>query len=64
MPGGLGTFPSKCKILSSIPSTDGKKCWVWWSTSVIPELRRQRHKDHKFEANLSNIVNTRPTWTT
>lgn len=31
---------------------------MWWQTSVVPVLRRSRHKDQKFKAILGYISNS------
>jgi hypothetical protein len=33
---------------------------MWWHTCVIPELRRQKHRDHDFNISLDYIVSFRP----
>lgn len=35
---------------------------MWWYISVGPELRRQRKKDHTFEAILIYLESSRPFW--
>jgi hypothetical protein len=33
--------------------------WVWWNMPAISALRRLRHEDHKFKANLDYIKRPR-----
>jgi hypothetical protein len=33
---------------------------MWWHTPVIPAIRRQRKKDHKFEVSLVGQVSCYP----
>jgi hypothetical protein len=35
---------------------------VWWLTSVISALGRQRQEDLEFKASLSYIASSRPAW--
>jgi hypothetical protein len=37
------------------------KSQVWWFTPVIFALRRQRQKDHEFEASLRYTANKKAT---
>ena len=54
---GIGRVP-----LGSIPGTAKKKKnpqkinQEWWHMPVIPVLGRLKQEDHRFKANLSNLV--------
>lgn len=55
-------LPSMHKALDASPHHCINK--AWWRTSAIPTLRRQKHKDQKFKANLGYIVNLSSPWAT
>lgn len=37
---------------------------MWWYTTVIPTLRKEKHRDQEFKVSLSYLTSLRPTWTT
>jgi hypothetical protein len=52
----IDTFPQSLNLSKTINFQE------WWFTHIIPALKRQRHKDHKFESSLGYMESSRPAW--
>jgi hypothetical protein len=53
----MDLFPFSLICKWKLRNAKGKARWAWWFTPAIPALGRLKQKDHKFQANLSCIMN-------